>query len=174
MTADHHELLDRSLHAPTWQERDAARNELKQAGTSALPALEQALSHQDWKTRRHVAQLLDNALDNTNVHVLLRALKDTNAIVRRNSLHSLSCEDCKPEGCWSVDITAALIEVASTDRSPRVRVAAIGYLHSRPPEQRIVDALLPLHQSHPHARVRSRALCVLQAMEQKLTPRPVP
>jgi HEAT repeat protein len=167
MTTDMNILIDQSLRAPAWQDREAAKTALKAAGGAALPALEQALGDRDWKVRRHVAQLLDNALDNTNVHVLLRALKDANATVRRNSLHSLVCEDCKPEGCWTVDMTGTLLEVVRKDHSPRVRRAAIGYLNMRPAEQRILDALRGLHD-HPHPKVRDRARCVYRAVERKL------
>jgi len=163
-TLDYDLLVNASFESADWQARDAARTALKQASLAALPALERRLSDHRWQMRRHIAQLLDNALNDTNVHVLLRALKDPNAIVRRNALHSLTCEDCKSEGCWTVDMTGILLDIISTDRSPRVRVAAIAYLSNRPPEQRTVDALRRVGHATDHARTRSRCQRVADAV----------
>ena len=155
---DYDSLVSCLVDSSDWQARDTAQKQLKLAGKAALPAIERKLDDPRWKARRTVAQLLDNALDDTNVHVLLRALKDQNAKVRRNALHSLSCEECKPQGCWNVDITGALLDRALTDRSPRVRIAAISYLGwSRPPEQRVVDGMMVLMATYDHPRVLVRA-----------------
>jgi len=154
--ADYDVLVSQSFESAEWQEREAARKALKEASLAALPALERRLSDRRWQVRRHIAQLLDNALDDTNVHVLLKALKDPNGVVRRNALHSLTCEDCKVEGCWTVDMTGILLEIISSDRSPRVRAAAISYLGQRPPEQRTVDTAREVLRTYDHPRVRSR------------------
>jgi HEAT repeat protein len=161
-------LVAQSYNAPDWQVREAARKALKVASLAALPALERRLNDRRWQVRRHIAQLLDNALDDTNVHVLLKALKDPNAIVRRNALHSLTCEDCKTEGCWTVDMTGVLLDIVKTDRSPRVRVAAIAYLSHRPPQQRIVETLRQVGSTSDHARVRSRCQRVADAVSSAL------
>jgi len=163
-TNDYDTIVSRAIDAGNWCESEAARAEVRKAGPSALPAIERVFSDKRWKARRVAAQMLDDALDDTNVHVLMRALKDPNAIVRRNALHSLACVRCKPVGCWNVDITGTFINIVLND-SPRVRSRALVYLSCRPPEARSVEALRHLIATHQHPVVLQRARTALARIE---------
>jgi hypothetical protein len=168
-TTDYDRLVSTMVESSDWKQRDEAQKQLKAAGRAALPAIERRLDDQRWQARRTVAQLLDNALDDTNVHVLMRALKDQNANVRRNALHSLACEDCKPEGCWNVDVVGAFVDIIKNDRSPRVRLAAISYAGwSLRPDARMVEAMRTVAATHDHPRLVARAKRVAAEIEAKL------
>jgi hypothetical protein len=80
----------------------------------------EGLHHQDWRVRRTSALLLDRAdLTAESAAALIRALDDEHPQVRRKAVHSLSCEQCKPNGCV-VDIQP-LFERVIRDRSRLVR-----------------------------------------------------
>ena len=80
----------------------------------------EGLRHPDWRVRRTSAQLLDRVdLTAESVAALTRALDDEHPQVRRNAVHTLSCEQCKPNGC-AVDVRP-LFERVIADRSRLVR-----------------------------------------------------
>jgi hypothetical protein len=80
----------------------------------------EGLRHRDWRVRRTSAQLLDKVdLTAESAAALTRALDDEHPMVRRNAVHSLSCEHCKPNGCV-VDVRP-LFERVVGDRSRLVR-----------------------------------------------------
>ena len=70
--------------------------------------------------RRTCAQLLDRVdLTPESVAALTRALDDEHPQVRRKAIHTLTCENCKPNGC-AVDVRPAF-ERAISDPSSLVR-----------------------------------------------------
>ena len=85
----------------------------------------EGLGHQDWRVRRTSAQLLDKVdLTAESVAALTRALDDEHPQVRRKAVHSLSCEQCKPNSC-AVDVRP-LFERVIRDRSRLVRSMVLG------------------------------------------------
>lgn len=84
----------------------------------------EGLRHQDWRVRRTCAWLLDPVdLTPESVAALTRALDDEHPQVRRKAVHSLGCENCKPNGC-AVDVRP-LFERAIGDDSVLVRSMVI-------------------------------------------------
>jgi HEAT repeat protein len=80
----------------------------------------EGLRHQDWRVRRTSAFLLDRVdLTPESVAALTEALDDEHPQVRRKAVHSLSCEQCKPNSC-TVDVRP-LFERVIGDRSRLVR-----------------------------------------------------
>jgi HEAT repeats len=80
----------------------------------------EGLAHENWRVRRTCAQLLDRVdLTPESVAVLTRALDDEHPQVRRKAVHTLTCENCKPNGC-AVDVRP-VFERAIGDPSSLVR-----------------------------------------------------
>jgi hypothetical protein len=84
----------------------------------------EGLQHESWRVRRTCAQLLDRVdLTPESVAALTRALEDEHPQVRRKAVHTLTCENCKPNGC-AVDVRPAF-ERAISDPSSLVRSMAV-------------------------------------------------
>jgi hypothetical protein len=80
----------------------------------------EGLRHGNWRVRRTCAQLLDRVdLTPESVAALTRALDDEHPQVRRKAVHTLTCENCKPNGC-AVDVRP-VFERAIGDPSILVR-----------------------------------------------------
>lgn len=80
----------------------------------------EGLHHHNWRVRRTSAFILDRVgLTAESVAALTRALDDEHPQVRRKAVHSLSCEQCKPNG-YVVDVRP-LFERVIGDRSRLVR-----------------------------------------------------
>ena len=80
----------------------------------------EGLRHESWRVRRTCAQLLDRVdLTPESVAALTRALEDEHPQVRRKAVHTLTCENCKPNGC-AVDVRP-VFERAIGDPSSLVR-----------------------------------------------------
>ena len=80
----------------------------------------EGLQHESWRVRRTCAQLLDRVdLTPESVAALTRALDDEHPQVRRKAVHTLTCEQCKPNGC-AVDVRP-VFERAIGDPSSLVR-----------------------------------------------------
>jgi hypothetical protein len=80
----------------------------------------EGLRHKSWRVRRTCAQLLDRVdLTPESVAALTRALDDEHPQVRRKAVHTLTCENCKPNGC-AADVRPAF-ERAIGDPSSLVR-----------------------------------------------------
>ena len=68
----------------------------------------EGLRHESWRVRRTCALLLDRVdLTPESVAALTRALDDEHPQVRRKAVHTLTCENCKPNGC-AVDVRPVL------------------------------------------------------------------
>jgi HEAT repeat protein len=80
----------------------------------------EGLQHESWRVRRTCALLLDRVdLTPESVAALTRALDDEHPQVRRKVVHTLTCENCKPNGC-AVDVRP-VFERAIGDPSILVR-----------------------------------------------------
>ncbi len=80
----------------------------------------EGLQHESWRVRRTCAQLLDRVdLTPESVAALTRAVDDEHPQVRRKAVHTLTCENCNPDGC-AVDVRP-VFERAIRDPSSLVR-----------------------------------------------------
>jgi HEAT repeat protein len=117
----------------------------------------EGLRHQDWRVRRTCAWLLD-PVDPTpeSVAALTRALDDGHPQVRRQAVHSLGCENCKPNGC-AADVRPLLERVIGDDsrlvRSMVIHVVTLGYFH----HQWAVDLVAGVAASDKSAKPRQSA-----------------
>jgi hypothetical protein len=107
--------------------------------------------------RRTSALLLDRVdLTTESVAALTRALDDEHPEVRRKAVHSLTCEQYKPNGCV-VDVRP-LFERVIRDRSRRVRsmVLHVCSLHFLD-QQWAVDLVARVAAADPSAKLRASA-----------------
>lgn len=95
----------------------------KQLIAAVLPGLTDA----SWRVRKQACALLDD-VDFTDASLagLTACLSDPVPLVRRAAMHTLTCQDCKPEGCF-VDIRG-VFERMKDDRSADVRRMVFGPL----------------------------------------------
>jgi hypothetical protein len=127
----------------------------------------EGLRHQDWRVRRTSALLLDRvSLTAESVAALARALDDEHPQVRRKAVHSLSCEQCKPDGC-AVDVRP-LLERVIRDRSRLVRgmVLQVCTLHF-PDHQWAVDLVALAAAADPSAKLRAWAQAHIRQLAQR-------
>jgi hypothetical protein len=117
----------------------------------------EGLRHESWRVRRTCAQLLDRVdLTPESVAALTRALDDEHPPVRRKAVHTLTCEDCKPNGC-PVDVRP-VFERAIGDPSSLVRsmVLHVVTLHFFD-QQWAVDLVAAVAASDKSAKLRELA-----------------
>jgi hypothetical protein len=148
-------------------EKQAAVEALRAAGERAKPALLSGLDHPAWRVRHGCLLLLDHTVvdDETRLRVV-RALHDPHRKVRRAAIHLLGCERCKPEGFCGiegVDIDAVYLDAAASDRSRRVRYAAMGRFmwQLQPLEPRVASTMQAVIDEDADADLRRRAAHVL-------------
>jgi HEAT repeats len=117
----------------------------------------EGLNHQDWRVRRTSALLLDRVdLTAESVAALTRALDDEHPQVRRKAVHSLSCEQCKPD-CCAVNVRP-LFERVIRDRSRPVRSMVLHVCSPRfPDHQWAIDLVAQVTAADPSARLREEA-----------------
>lgn len=156
------ELLEH-LDTHHWQVQEAVGHAIEARREESIPFLIQGLSHPKWRVRRSCALLLDHLADSRCVLPLLAALADPVENVRRNALHTLMCQRCKPEPLPG-DIVGALIRAATTDRSVRARRIAVQALGEQAFDPRAVETLRRLQAADGDAAIRERAGRALQAL----------
>ncbi len=117
----------------------------------------EGLQHGNWRVRRTCAQLLDRVdLTPESVAALSRALDDEHPQVRRKAVHTLTCENCKPNGC-AVDVRP-VFERAIGDPSSLVRsmVLHVVTLHFFD-QQWAIDLVAAVAASDKSAQLRELA-----------------
>ena len=128
------------LAAEDREERQGALARWQAAGSGAVAALVAGLEHPHWRVRAAAAGLLDHVADERCAEPLTRALRDPVAAVRRNAVHAIGCQRCKPAPL-ALDTVAELIDRAIRDPSIRVRRAAAHQLGCQRPDGRAAEAL---------------------------------
>lgn len=103
-------------------------------GSELVALAVDGLRHPDWRVRRACCRLLDDlALTSESVVALEARLEDEHPAVRRNALHTLACDRCKPDGrCLDA---RSLFERLLDDPSASVRKMVVGSLewkHNEP------------------------------------------
>jgi hypothetical protein len=121
----------------------------------------EGLDHHDWRVRRTSALLLDRVdLTEESVAALTRALDDEHPQVRRKAVHSLSCEQCKPDSCV-VDVRP-LFERVIADRSRMVRAMVFGVCSLQfLGHQWAIDLVARVAATDPSAKLRTEAETVI-------------
>jgi HEAT repeat protein len=117
----------------------ASMNLMRQ-GADILDAAVRGLDHANPKIRRGCADLMDHLGDDRCIEPLIHCTTDPIANVRRQAVHSLSCQRCKATPL-QVDLVSLLIERATTDPSMKVRQEAVFGLSMQPSDARAIAVL---------------------------------
>jgi HEAT repeat protein len=126
----------------------------------------EGLRHGNWRVRRTCALLLDRVdLTPESVAALTRALDDEHPQVRRKAVHTLTCENCKPNGC-AVDVRP-VFERANSDPSSLVRsmVVQVVTLHFSD-QQWAVDLVAAVAASDKSAGMREWAAAWIRGVRE--------
>src|SRR5947209_4524212 len=123
----------------------------------------EGLQHESWRLRRTCAQLLDRVdLTPESVAALTRALDDEHPQVRRKAVHTLTCEQCKPNGC-AVDVRPvferAIRDPSSLVRSMVVHVCTLHFFD----RQWAIDLVAGVAASDKSAKLRESAASEIRA-----------
>ncbi|MBC8163766.1 MAG: HEAT repeat domain-containing protein [Roseiflexaceae bacterium] len=133
---------------------------LTQQGSAILDAAVQGLLHANPKVRRACADLMDHLGDDRCIEPLIEATTDTIPNVRRQAIHSLSCQRCKAVPLH-VDLVTLLIERATTDPSIKVRQEAVFGLSMQPTDRRAIGVLEQIIADARQKKVQTKAERVL-------------
>lgn len=94
-TLSNHQLIER-LGSPNRAEQYEAYKALFAQGQAVLDDAVRGLKHANPEVRRCCADLMDHLADDRCVPPLLDLIKDEAPRVRRQAVHSLACQRCKP------------------------------------------------------------------------------
>ncbi len=139
---------------------------------TALPASQDALLlgllDERPMVRAGCAAALDHADQDDIVEAALRrAGSDSDARVRKQALHALSCAPCKPDGCLVEDSVTVLVDAMLNDPSIRNRRRIAGELmwgqHGRTPE--ITAAFARILAEDSDQKLRHRAATYMASNE---------
>jgi HEAT repeats len=127
----------------------------------------EGLQHESWRVRRTCAQLLDRVdLTPESVAALTRALDDEHPQVRRKAVHSLTCENCKPNGC-AVDVRSAFERVirdpSSLVRSMVFHACTLHFFD----QQWAIDLVAAMAASDKSAKLRDSAAAEIRALRER-------
>ena len=144
------------LGASDWRTRLAAERALDQAGQAALDLVVEGLTHPSAAVRRQCAAFMDHHADDRCVPQLYEAVNDPVPSVRREALHALGCQQCKPAPL-AVDALPVLIDHALGDPSKRVRLSAVAGIGRHPRDPRAVAPLQTVLGQETDRLVRKHA-----------------
>ena len=138
-----------------------AYQRLYRQGAAMLDAAVRGLEHPNARVRRWCAELMDHLGDDRCVAPLIeRATADAVPRVRRQAVHSLSCQRCKASPL-AADLLPLLIERATGDPSIKVRQDAVFGMGLQAPDQRAWDVLEAIVQQSAGRADLSKAERVL-------------
>lgn len=141
--------------------REEASSTLAAIGDSAIPALLESLTHQDWLVRLHAVEALGKTKSSDAVTPLLRALfNDADSAVREDAVRALG---------YIGDPQAVEFLLTVMDKEPGLRTLAVEAL-GQIKDRRAVPALIDVVRgTHPPATTRTVAGCGDQWSEEVLT-----
>ena len=143
----------------------AAYETLAQAGTTAMRAVLDGLSHPSPRVRRGCADFLDHQGGDACLKALREvALQDPVPRVRRAAVHSLGCQRCKAHPL-SGDLVELLVQVAESDGSLRVRQEAVYALGLQPLDPRAVAVLRRILDEEAARDLRAGAHAALKRQD---------
>ena len=144
-------LVER-LGGRDWTDVGAAYRALAALGEVGRKAVRQGLNHPHPRVRVACADFYDHLGRDEDVPVLCELLGDPVPSVRRQAVHSLACQRCKP-GPLQTDLTETLIGLALHDPTPRVRREAVYGLWARGADPRSITALEQILQTDTNPKV---------------------
>lgn len=122
------------------------------------------LDHESWRVRRACCRLLDDlTLTPESIAALESCLDDPHPRVRRNALHTLSCDRCKPDG-QCLDIRA-LFERAARDTNAGVRKMVAGtfeWKHDEPWAEALMQHFVATDPSNEIRRSAEKGLARIE------------
>jgi hypothetical protein len=134
---------------------------LVRSGDDAREAVVRGLRSDDVATRRACARVLDHLVDDSAFPALIELLDDSDARVRVEATHALSCDRCK-DNDWRPTPHAVLpkaIDVLAHDEDAHVRAYAVElvgrYVHTYPAAEQAVIAAAE-HDASPAVRKKAR------------------
>ncbi|MBV9848194.1 MAG: HEAT repeat domain-containing protein [Armatimonadetes bacterium] len=134
-------LIDRLAERHTdWTVFEALARHIVRDEHALRAVLDAITSHPNPKVRRLCADLMDHHGDDRCVETLRQALHDPVPRVRRQAVHSLSCQRCKT-CALTVGVVPVLTDVALTDENMWVRREAVCALAFQPRDARAAAAL---------------------------------
>jgi HEAT repeat protein len=140
-----------------WRRVAEAEAVLLAAGDAGFDAVLTGMRSEDCRIRRACARFMDHHGDDRCVLGLIeRLLSDPVPVVRREAVHSLSCQRCKQEPL-SADVVTTLLDVLRTEPNAKVRGEAVFGLSQQPPDERTLARLHELRTGDPDAAVRKLA-----------------
>ncbi len=157
-----HSLVER-LGGRDWTDVGAAYRALAAAGDAGREAVKQGLTHPHPRVRVACADFYDHLGRDEDVPVLCELLDDPVPSVRRQAVHSLACQRCKPAPLQT-DLTETLIGLALDDPTPRVRREAVYGLWARGADPRIITALEQVLKTDTNAKVVREARSALERL----------
>lgn len=129
------------LGSRDWRVAMAAYDALARAEQRGMNVVIAGLRHVDPRVRRGCAGFMDHQGTDLCVPMLREVARhDPVPAVRREAVHALGCERCKPSPLHT-DGTAFLIERALEDASLKVRREAVSGLSMLQPDERAASAL---------------------------------
>ena len=129
-----------ALGSRDWRVRLDAERALEQAGAAGLDAVVEGLADPNPAVRRGCAAFMDHHADDRCVPRLFELVNDPVPSVRREAVHALACQRCKPMPL-AVDALPLLAERALNDPSKRVRLMAVAGILLHPPDARAITPL---------------------------------
>ena len=151
------DMLVQELAARDWRRIAAAETALLSAGEDGCSAILEGMGSPDSRIRRACVRFMDHHGSDRCVPGLTeRLLDDPVPRVRREAVHSLSCQRCKRNPLTG-DILTMLLHVLRTDPNAKVRREAVYALNSHTPDTQAIALLHELGTGDADAGVRKAA-----------------
>ena len=116
---------------------------LARSGVDALPAVQAAMSHSNWRIRRGCAAVLGYTDDAESLRRLVLLTRDPKKKVRKMAVLSLGLGHVlRQDGGSPIDVVPHLAHNALHDPAVRVRRLAVLTLLLQPPARRVVRILM--------------------------------
>lgn len=115
--------------------------ELARSGADALPAVQAAMSHSNWRIRRGCAAVLGYTDDAEALRRLVLLTRDPKKKVRKMAVLSLGLGRVLRGGADPIDVVPHLVHSALHDPAVRVRRVAVLALVLQPPARRVARIL---------------------------------
>jgi hypothetical protein len=129
-------------------------------GPAIIDAAIVGLLHPHPQVRRWCADLMDHFGNERCIPALLQTMQDPIPHVRRQAVHSISCQRCKSVPL-QLDLTERLIMLATTDSSIKVRQEAVFGLSMQPSHPHTITTLQHIIAQLLRQEIRTKAERVL-------------
>jgi hypothetical protein len=151
--------LERFTERPIrWPVCRDAMQALAAAGSAGMAAALEGLSHAHPDVRRGALGFIDHHATDACVPQLTQiALHDPDPDVRRDALHALLCERCKPTPLQT-DVLPLMIQIFRQDANRRVRCTAAGALRRHVDRPEVCEAFRAAVVEDPSSLVRRAAV----------------